>query len=530
LNSSITAVALRSDRIAIGDINGTLNIYRTLPFPTIRKTPNPFPPRTLTLEEITAFAELSETLTGYRYDSTTRNLIPINPAQRLVSLEQCDFDAILRVFPDLDFSTICQRIREIQVRTVPPESMIPLWDRVARADTSKKSWPQLLELTKSLSATPWHQKLAASSTPRKKPNGLEQSFLEGNADAIMAAIQSAGNKGSKAAKALQLALASDHPEWIAACLEKAEDLPLFLRQLAFSRIAWLEGRRADALAVWPEVFPDLKEIRLDQDWDGWEQADFSSAYQDLRRGMGELLAELDLPADATAEQRKEVAERFDNPETFKAIGRTRFTKACLKAAFAFSAFKEEKETTFRLAARARELGEAPGPCLRAEAMALTSLGEYQNAHERWILLITEHPLATQKPGDYAEAAYTAFENSNPQQAMAILTTGLHRFPKDANFALRAGWVALLTGNADRAYRFLLSGRQIGFPKEKLENATALLAIAAAQSGATEDATAFYQDLIDLDPDWEDPATIDTLEWPEELKESLRDVSLGGNTL
>ena len=105
--------------------------------------------------------------------------------------------------------------------------------------------------------------------------------------------------------------------------------------------------------------------------------------------------------------------------------------------------------------------------------------------------------------------------------MEILTTGLHRFPNDANFALRAGWVALLTGNAERAYRFLLTGRQIGYPEEKLENAIALMAIAAVQTGADEDAAVFYQDLIRMDPAWQSPDTIETLEWPEELKASLR---------
>ena len=39
------------------------------------------------------------------------------------------------------------------------------------------------------------------------------------------------------------------------------------------------------------------------------------------------------------------------------------------------------------------------------------------------------------------------ENADSQQAVEILTTGLRRFPQDANFALRAGWVALLTGNS-----------------------------------------------------------------------------------
>ena len=57
--------------------------------------------------------------------------------------------------------------------------------------------------------------------------------------------------------------------------------------------------------------------------------------------------------------------------------------------------------------------------------------------------------------------------------------------------------------------------------------TPLLAIAAIQCGAEEDALAFFQDLVDLDPDWKDPATIETLEWPEDLKSSLRQLSMGG---
>jgi tetratricopeptide (TPR) repeat protein len=327
--------------------------------------------------------------------------------------------------------------------------------------------------------------------------------------------------GPAAAKTLELALASTHPEWIEACLARATDLPPLLRKIALSRVAWLQDRKADALTVWPDVFPDLTQVRMREDWAGWEQADFSQALEKLRLCVGELLAAIEVPENPTPAQRKAIAARLSDPATLQAVGRTRFAKACLKAALAFAAFKDETATTFTLASRARDLGEEAAPCLRAEAMALTALGDYQKAHDRWITLITEYPVASQQPGDYAEAAYTSFENADPRQAMAILTTGLHRFPNDGNFALRAGWVALLTGNAERAYRFLLTGRQIGYPPEKLENAIALLAIAAEQTGAAEDAAAFYQDLIRLDPAWENPDTLESLEWPEELKESLR---------
>ena len=351
-----------------------------------------------------------------------------------------------------------------------------------------------------------------------------KAFETADDDAVRSAIQAAGSKGSAAAKALELALASTHPEWIDACLQQAADLPPLLRHLALSRIAWLQDRKADAIAGWPEVFPELKQVRLREDWDGWEAADFSLALEKLRLCVSEQLAALVVPQNSTPEQREAVIARLNDPLTLKAVGRARFAHSCLQAALALSAFKEHSEATLKLAATARQLGESAAPCLRAEAMSLTALGDYQKARDRWVALITDHPLADQLPGDYAEAAYTSFENADPRQAMAILTTGMHRFPNDANFALRAGWVSLLTGNAERAYRFLLTGRQIGYPPEKLENATALLAIAAAQTGATEDAAAFYQDLIRLDPAWENPQTIETLPWPDELKAPLRQLT------
>jgi len=527
--STITALAMCDDRVVTGESNGAVTIYQTLPLPV--QTGKTHKPGTLDSKAVSTFADLTFFLAGTRYDPTTRLITRCDYAQRMSEHKACDLDSLTLIFPELDFSAL---VGHMEPRTADPELLIPFWDRLARADASGASWPALLDLSKDLNDNAWHRNIAAAVDARMSgdpidpesstwfaPQAIEKTFTKGDEDAIEAAIQSVGSQGPSAAKAFELALASTHPEWIDACLAKASNLPPLLRQLAISRIAWLQDRRADALLGWPVVFPDFQQVRQREDWDGWEQADFSQAYEKLRLCLEEELNALVLPANSTPEQRKAVADHFADPATIKAVGHARFARACIKAAFAFSAFKEYKETTFKLASIARDLGEAAEPCLRAEAMALTALGDYKHAHERWITLITEHPVNTQEPGDYAEAAYTAFENSNPQQAMTILTTGLHRFPNDANFALRAGWVALLTGNAERAYRFLLTGRQIGYPQEKLENATALLAIAASQTGAVEDAAAFYQDLIDLDPVWKKTETLETLDWPEELKASLR---------
>ena len=537
--SAITAVAVSTDRLLIGETSGTLTILRSLPVPTVKSNtpePKPFDPASLT-----ALRQLAAALTGIRYHESSRSFTATSLNDRLLACRDCDFSALSRVFPALDFSPVAAAMREIHPRTAAPETLIPLWDRLARADASRKSWPKILEKSAALAHNPWYMELMEASVSHAGPQvsknpktsrwlapaGLEQAFQTNDSNTINTALQAVGSNGPGAAKALEYALGSGHPEWIMGCLGQAAGLPPLLRQIAVSRLAWLQDRKADALAGWSEVFPDLQQVRLREDWDGWEQADFGPALEQLRQCLGEVLASIDVPPNPTVEQRKAVADRLMDPATIREVGRVRFAAACLKAALAFAAFKEETETTFKLAARARDLGEAPAPCLRAEAMALTALGDYQKAHDRWITLITEHPVAAQLPGDYAEASYTSFENSDPRQAMAILTTGLHRFPKDANFALRAGWVALLTGNAERAYRFLLTGQQIGYPPEKLENATALLAIAAVQTGANEDAAAYYEDLITLDPEWKNPDTIETLEWPDELKASLRQVASPG---
>lgn len=489
--AAITALAAHGETSISGDEEGVVTFHQLLPLPAPRK--NEAEAIAASAEARVALTHLVTYLTGMSYDSGKRAFIPCPADERFAKMNGCKTDDLLASFPHLDFGPLATQAESLKHRSAPAEALQVLRDRISR---SRMPAPDAFpELTKA--------------------------FETGDDDAVLAAIKAGGNKGPQAAKILELALASTNAGWIEAAIVGAEDLPPLLDKLARSRIAWIQDRKADAIAGWPDVFPDLAQVRLREDWDGWEQADYGPALEKLRLCVSEELNAIEVPEDSSPEQRKAVYDRLTDAATVRAVGKARYAKACLDAALAFSAFKEETETTFRLASIARGLGEAAEPCLRAEALALTALGDYQKARERWVTLITEYPVANHLPGDYAEAAYTSFENADPRQAMEILTTGLHRFPNDANFALRAGWVALLTGNAERAYRFLLTGRQIGYPEEKLENAIALMAIAAVQTGAMEDASVFYQDLIRMDPAWEIPDTIETLEWPEELKASLR---------
>ncbi|MEO5915128.1 MAG: tetratricopeptide repeat protein [Luteolibacter sp.] len=531
VSGEISAVAFDSGKVITGETDGTLTVHHLLPPPL--KIESATPPAAIRGVNETALENLCESLSGIRYDENGRTFGRIGADERFKDFNDCDFATIRVIFPTLDFNPVLADFKEIHPRAAGAESFQPLWNRMARADLTGKSWPDILKLSKGLENTPWYQQLTAAvlSKAPDHPVNLENSswhasaqmeaiFQQNDGPVVLTAIKEAGGKGPAAAAALALALKSKHPEWIKASLESAVDLPPIVRQIALSRAAWLEGHKTTALSPWPEKFPEMKEVRQREDWEGWEQADFQPAMEAIRQCVKDELVAIEIPEDSTPEQRKAVADRLADPETIATVGKPRFALACMNAALAFSSHKEDSETTFQLANTARNLGAPPEPCMRAEALALTAMGDYEKAHPLWIELITEHPLETQIPGDYAEAAYTAFENADPQQAMTILTTGMHRYPQDGNFALRAGWVALLTGNSERGYQFLQAGKRIGFPEDKLENATALLTIAAAQSGSYDDATVYFNDLMRIDPAWAKLETLDTLDWPEELKTTL----------
>jgi tetratricopeptide (TPR) repeat protein len=381
-----------------------------------------------------------------------------------------------------------------------PSALDPLQARIARSEPVDPLSPLLAEVS--------------------------AAFQSEESTAVLAAIQNAGPTGPKIARALALALQSERADWIQACLSQAQNLPPVLRQIALSRIAWLQGRKADALAQWTETPPDLRDIRLREDWDGWEQADFNPALEDLIQLLKDQLAAIRIPKNSSPEQRKALANHLAEPGTIATVGKPRFAAACFDLAVMFASLDEEPGMTVKLARTARNLGAPPEACLRAEAGALTALGDFHNARSRWVELITEHPAETLLPTDFTEAAYTAFENEDSRQAIEILNTGIKRFSEDSSFALRAGWIAMLTGNYDRAYHFLRIAKRSGLPQDKIENATAFLVIAASRSGATDEAATYFQDLLLINPDWEYPETVETFDWPEEFKSAIREFTQG----
>jgi tetratricopeptide (TPR) repeat protein len=531
----ITAVAFGPGQVITGDATGSVVIHQLLSLPgSTAQSSAPL--------DSAALGVLAAVLCGIRIDEVSGNPSRLNARQRLELLDKLQPQQAAHLLPGLDFALPLAELKATVQREAPAAALLPLWDRLASSDASAASWPRLLELTRALGDSRWHQDLTEAMDLHSDPQAVGQSpraddaspwlaqirireaFRSRDAALIPPAIHAVSGKGPAAASALALAMDSACPEWIGACVESATDLPPLLRVLAKSRVAWLQQRKADAISLWPDEFPDYDKIRLTEDWNGWEQEDFSSCYAAHLQVLKEALADYQVSAEATADARAALAARLLDPATRGIIGRKRLADYCLKAALAFADVAANATASFKLASHARALGAQPEPCLRAEALALTRLADYKNARARWVTLLTEHPVATHEVGDYAEAAYTAFEIGEPNQAVEILTTGINRFPNDAGFALRAGWIAILTTNYGQAYQFLLAGLRIGFPDDKRENAYLLLAVAAAQAGFPDEAATHFHNLLEIAPVWAQSKTIDALKWPAELKASLHGIA------
>lgn len=514
----VISFAHRGGNLWIGQDDGTLAVFRVFSATDGAETKGK--PTAAAQENL---ALLTAALSGLDYRAPTHTFTPLTQGERWSLLDKVDFTSVVKTIPAFPAEE-WENFRKLPRPPAPaPESIVPLVDRIARADATRTTWPKLLEKSGALTLTDWYRAIAArlNDGGNDPAAAVRATFAAGNLENIQRLLATLPESGPQAAAALELALASDHAEWIQAVLLRAKNVPPLLQRIAASRIALLENRPADALEGWSDPFPEIAADRRLHDWDGWEEADFSPALTALRDRVTMEIAAITLPPDATAEQRAETAARLAQPETLRTLGNARFTAACTAAAEALGKFPENAENALTLTELAIRFGGENARVLRAGAVALGTLRRFPEARDRWVKIISEMPREQQNPNDYAEAAYTAYESQNPSQAMEILTTGTHRYPQDADFALRAGWIALLTGESGQAYRFLVIGRQIGYAPEKEENATALLTIAAARAGAPEDSSAFRKELLRLNPRWNDPATLDALAWPEEFKVILR---------
>ena len=181
--SAITAIAASGDRLVTGEMNGTLTIHRTLPVP-LGKSGAPKPAAT-DEKSLAALRRAAVFLAGVRLAGDSREFTRATTDQRLQAFKECDFDALHRLIPELNFSPLVTAMHDFNPRSAGPGALLPLTDRLARAT------------------------LAATDSAARI--SLQKIFMSDAGAAITAAIQAAGGKGAAAAAALEFALASTHP-------------------------------------------------------------------------------------------------------------------------------------------------------------------------------------------------------------------------------------------------------------------------------------------------------------------------------
>ncbi len=400
-------------------------------------------------------------ITGYRLNPATQSLEEISTPARLAALS--------KAFPD-----------------IPPTFSIHTCETAVLTRLAAAFPEEFPDLTASSRG---HAKIIADT------------FATGDPTAISTAIRTLPPSGLPTATALFLSLKSENPDYLRQTLAIAENVPapLLNRDLPL-----------------PENY------RNEQDWIGYESPDFSEIFTRRQTETTDLLSELELPPEPTEEDIQAFITHLLSPETQSRIARETLALSAINAARSLS--ETEATSSLQLAALAQRLGSPQAEILRTQATALTTLGELEPAHRAWISLITEQPEATHLPSDYSEAAHSAFENSDPDQAAEILRTGLFRFPDDVALAIRAGWIALLTDQPEQAADYLTRATRIGLPADEVENTTALLAIAHTQLGDPDTARAFLKQLTAINEKWADPKVLKKLPWPESFKTSLQQLT------
>lgn len=344
-----------------------------------------------------------------------------------------------------------------------------------------------------------------SAPARANAEIVRSSFATGDEKIISSLIASLPPSGLATSTALFLAYRSENKEWIEAITSKAENLPPALFEIGATNTH----------------IPDLSELRRQQDWLGFEVPDFTPIFQSLTEDKSKTLDKLTLPPNPTDQQLTEFVAALQSNEALLRIGASGIAESAIRAAHLLATDASRATTAIALSTFSERYGASRSSSLRIRALAHTTLGDFQAAHNAWIDLITNQPEAQHLASDYAEAAYTAFETSAPDQALAILETGLFRFPDNVAFSIRASWIALLTDHSEEASRYLKNATRIGLPANEVENTTALLAITHTQLGDPETALGYLEQLIAINPAWGEPETIEKLPWPEPLKASLR---------
>jgi hypothetical protein len=326
-------------------------------------------------------------------------------------------------------------------------------------------------------------------------------------------------RGPAAVAALKAAMKADDPDAIAAVLELARDLPVRLREYATARALWVQGKKAEVFALWPDEIPEFQEIMVSSDWGGWEEALPWKETNDFTDRLSNDLTLLKVAPEATVEDLRALATRLLEPETTATFGIRRVRDAMVACSLQLAYDAASDALVMAMVERARLAGAPNAECLRIEARNFMAAGDFTGGYARWVQLFdTENEAAI--PSDYLEAARCVMEDMQPAAAIELLTRGKNRFPADASFTLDAAWLLLTYGHPEESGVMLEHGFTIPFPDEQKQTVLAMLVCAAEQTSRTDRADKAFAELLALSPDWGSEETLKGIDWPEELKQSL----------
>ncbi len=107
--TDITALALCENRLATGDTRGFLTIHHILPVPLTNY--NALEPTAFDASSLASLTNLSTALSGISYQAEFRTFSKHTLDERLLAFRNCDFTALAKTFPSLDFTPIIQELQ-----------------------------------------------------------------------------------------------------------------------------------------------------------------------------------------------------------------------------------------------------------------------------------------------------------------------------------------------------------------------------------------------------------------------------------
>ncbi|MCW1922270.1 DUF4062 domain-containing protein [Luteolibacter arcticus] len=367
--------------------------------------------------------------------------------------------------------------------------------------------PVALERALDALGSPWLRAAWVSSPGENLPARVERT---------MTAVD---GQGRAAISALHAALRANDPDAIATALRLAKDLPRPVRDYATARTLWALGKKAEVFALWPDDLPDFRELEEASDWGGWEAVMYWEETDKFLDQLNQMAATLKAPEDAAIEDLRALGERLLDKEATATFGAKRVREALVSCALGLADDAGSAELVTKMVDHARLAGASHPDCLRIEARSFMAQGDFTSAYARWLQLI-DNAESGLVAADYVYAARCVLEDMQDAAAMELLNLGKERFPTDASFAADAAWLLLTTEHPEEAGVMLEHGFTIPYPEDQKQTATAMLLCAAEQTERTDRADQAYQELLALSPEWGDEKSLETLEWPEALKQTL----------